>query len=380
MRIAINCAFFLPKGGGIKEYIDNLVKNLSKIDKENEYILYVHRDQIEYARKNLPSGLRIKEIPFDSKNKLDRIKRSLFEQKFWLKEEKKENFDIFHSPFFHSPRLKNARLLLTVHDLRLYRFPKTYEFMRYQFLKRKVRKSIRQADYIISISEFTKQEIVDLCGVRPEKIIAIPEAINRERFAVKEQGEPADLPEGLKGKRFLLAVGHMEPRKNYLRLIEAFEKIKSENGLSDVQLVIVGKKDHSFKETLEKIDSTQGVHYLNFVSHELLVWLYKNASLFVFPSYYEGFGFPPLEAASLGTASAVSNLSSIPEVCGDAAFYFDPFDVQNISSVIASALQNPKEIESMKEKMVERLDSFSWERNAMQTLEVYKKLFDKNPV
>lgn len=376
-KVAINCAFFQPRGGGVKEYIHNLVSNLVTLADRPEIVVYVLRDQLDYARKELPAGIKIKVIPFDSGSKLNRIKRSLFERKFWLKEEKDEGFDIFHSPFFHAPRLRKAKVLLTVHDLRLYRFPETYEFFRYQFLKRKVRDSIKRADHIISISDFTADEIKELCGVGKEKVTVIHEAINPERFSIRENYVPEDTPKELLGKPYLLSVGHMEPRKNYDRLIEAFKIIKKKPEFKDLKLVIVGKKDHSFKKTLQLIEDTPDVMYLNFVTGDLLMWLYKNARLFVFPSYYEGFGFPPLEAASLGTSSAVSNVSSIPEVCGEAAFYFDSFSIEDMTKVIDEAISNEGLLEEMEKKAKNRLEVFSWRRNAEETLKVYQSLAGK---
>lgn len=374
MKIAINGAFYEPKGGGIKEYIDNLARNLAILPSQHEFIIYVLQDQMEYARKNLPSGLKIKPIPYNSGSRFNRIKRSLLEKSFWLKEEKEEKFDIFHSPFFHAPELKNAKVLLTVHDLRLYRFPDTYEFFRYQFLKRKVRNSIKRADHIISISDFTKREMVDLCGVSPDKVTVIHEAINPERFTAKDLEEPDDIPEILKVRPFILSVGHMEPRKNYDRLIDAFEILKKTPELKHLQLAIVGKKDHSFKETLQKIENTADVHYLNFVSGNSLLWLYNNAKVFVFPSYYEGFGFPPLEAAALGTVSAVSNVSSIPEVCGDSVLYFNPYDEKDMAKTIGTLLTDSEIYEEKKGKLPVALGRFSWKKNVEETLKVYDRL------
>lgn len=371
MKIAINCVFFQPKGGGIKEYIDNLVNNLAKLDSENEYVLYVLKDQLDYAKKNLPSKFKIKTLPFVSGSKFNRIKRSLFEKKFWLNEEKIEKFDLFHSPFFHAPKLKNTKLLLTVHDLRLYRFPETYEFFRYQYLKRRVKESIKKADHIISISNFTKQEIIELCGIDPEKITVIHEAINPSKFNASNITEPDDVPEVIKQYPYILSVGHMEPRKNYDRLIHAYLKLKENPALKDLQLVIVGKKDHSFKSTLNKIKDTPGIHYLDFVDGNTLLWLYQQAQLFVFPSYYEGFGFPPLEAAILGTISAVSNVSSIPEICGDTELYFDPYDVDGMVKTMTKALTDKTTMEKETHRLKDAVDRFSWEKNARETINVY---------
>lgn len=375
MKIAINCIFCQPKGGGIKEYIVNLTNHIALCDQDNTYILYVLEDQLEFAKKLLPQRFQIKVVPFKS-DFLSVVKRSLFSQRFWTKEEKTERFDIFHSPFFHAPKMKKAKLILTVHDLRLYRYPQTYNPLRYMFLKRAVKDAISRADHIISISEFTKQEMVELCGVSPEKITVIYEAVNRNAFSEKQLENyvlPKEYTELGQG-RILFSLGHIEPRKNYPRLIEAFKKLKEKEENQDLKLVIAGKKYVDYINTIRLMEETPDVVYLDFIPRELLLWLYKNATLFVFPSTYEGFGFPPLEAASMGTISAVSNVSSIPEVCGDCAFYFNPYDIDNMAATIDDALNNAEERQK-KEKLLEtQLNKTSWEQNAADTIKLYQTI------
>ncbi|NLV52726.1 MAG: glycosyltransferase family 4 protein [Bacteroidales bacterium] len=377
MKIAINCIFCQPRGGGIKEYIYNIVNALSRIDHENQYILYVLKDCMDYARQMLPDvpNMRIKPIPYDS-SKLSVIKRSLFSQLFWSTEEKVEQFDIFHSPFFHSPHFQHAKVLITVHDLRFCRYPSTYTLLRYLFLREAVKRSIKHADSIISISSFTKKEIVDVYGIEDRKVQVVHEAINREDFSLEKikNYQVEEQAQSLVNTRFILSVGHIEPRKNYERLLQAFSQLKKRPETSDVKLVIVGKKGHHYKNVLAQMENTPDVHYMNFVSRELLLWLYKNASLFAFPSFYEGFGFPPLEAACFGTISAVANISSIPEICGDSALYFDPFSVEDMESALYRCLCDGGLIAKLKQSLIPNLDRFSWDRNARQTLETYQSL------
>ena len=372
MKIAINCIFCQPKGGGIKEYIVNLTNHLAMVDKCNTYILYILEDQLDFAKSLLPQRFRIKTLPYNS-DFLSVVRRSLFSQRFWTEEEKKEQFDIFHSPFFHAPKMKHAKLVVTVHDLRLYRYPKTYNPLRYLFLKHAVKETIRRADRIISISDFTKQEMVQLCGANPDKITVIHEAVNRQAFSadwLKGYELPKEYAE-LASCRFLFSLGHIEPRKNYPRLIEAFKKLKEKAENVDLKLIIAGKKYVDYKDTVKLMEETPDVVYLDFIPRELLLWLYKNAQLFVFPSTYEGFGFPPLEAASLGTISAVSNVSSIPEVCGDCAFYFSPTDTDEMASVMDCALENAAQRMEKRRLLEPQLNNFSWEKNAIETISVY---------
>lgn len=373
MKIAINCQFWLLHGGGgIKEYIANLVNYLEKVDHENEYVLYVLEDQFENAKTKLPARFKLKAIPY-RRNPVSRIMRSLFAQRFWSREEQVEQFDVFHSPFFHAPKMKKARVVMTVHDLRLYRYPETYPWLRYQFLKNTVKESVKRVDKIIAISQFTKDEMVATCGVNPDKVTVIHEAINRSFFnpdAIKDYELPREYSY-LKDSRFIFCLSQIEPRKNHARLIEAFKTLKAMGGFDDVKLVLAGRQLLDAAPVMKLIAETPDVVYMDYVPTEVMLWLYKNASLFVYPSYYEGFGFPPLEAASLGTVSAVGNVSSVPEVCGDAAFYFDPYDVDDMSRTIANALKDNVAREEKRARLEGQLGKFSWENNARETLKLY---------
>ena len=376
MKIAINCAFYQPRSGGIAEYILNLVSNMALLDKTDEFILYVLEDMKEFAIRNFPQGFRIKTIPFKSSG-IHRISRSLFEQGFWRKEEETERFDLFHSPFFHAPHFKRAKVLMTVHDLRFYRFPYTYSFPRYVYLRFAVKKSCLRADHIVTISQFTKDELMYAYGLSDDRITVVHEAINKERFSPLS-GDSFVLPERyrfLKDCPYILSVGHLEPRKNYIRLIDAFDILKKKSGKPDLKLLIVGKKGHHYDNIIRKVNGNADVIYLDFVEHDFLRWLYGNASLFAFPSYYEGFGFPTLEAGCYGVVSAVSKISSMPEVCGDAVYYFDPYDVENMAEVMLTALTDPVGRSEKKERMAKQIDGFSWTKNASPTIDLYKRIY-----
>lgn len=375
MKIAINCSFLQPRGGGIAEYIYNLVNHLAQIDTVNEYLLYVLADQEAYCRSKLPNNIRIKPMPYGT-GFWSVIKRSALSRQYWLQEEETEKFDLFHSPFFHAPKFRKAKVLLTVHDLRLYRYPSTYTLPRFLYLYSAVRNSIRRANSIITISQFTKDEILATCSTDAKKIHVVHEAINREDFTTEKIGNAQTTPEAqqLNGKHFILSVGHIEPRKNYERLILAFQELKKQPNTKNLKLVIVGKKAHGYKKVMALIDNNPDVIYMNFISRELLLWLYKNADLFVFPSYYEGFGFPPLEAACFDTISACSNVSCIPEICGDAAIYFNPYSIDEMAEALRKGLFDQKTIQRQHQNIQQNLNRFSWKKNAEETLRIYNQI------
>lgn len=150
----------------------------------------------------------------------------------------------------------------------------------------------------------------------------------------------------------------------------AFNKIENK----EIKLIIVGKKNHGYKNVIKLIEKSDNIYYLDYIESELLLWLYKNAKLFVFPSFYEGFGFPPLEAAALGTVSVVSNVSSMPEICSDSSFYFDPFNVNEIIEVLNDLLKSEDKIYEKNKILKNNLNRYSWKRNAEETLRLYNSV------
>jgi len=368
MKIAINCIYY-EAGGGIKEYIHNLVKELVNLDNDFEYVFYVTKT-VESTFAALTNGKgKIKIFPFESSKK---IKRALFQKYFWEKEEKQEKFDIFHSAFFHSPKFKSAKVILTVHDLRFLNFPKSYEFKRYIYLKYAVKKSIKNADKIITISNFTKDEVIKFYKTNESKIKVIHEAVDPDSFALQSNTNQRTIKGNLiNSSRFLLAVGHLEPRKNYIRLIEAFSLL-SQSNKDQYKLVIVGKKNYDYDNILSTIDKAlDDVIYLDFISRDDLVWLYANCKIHIFPSYYEGFGFPSLEAGLFGKPTIGANQSSIAEISGNGGLYFNPFSVQDIRDKIENVLLNESLYLELSANAELNTKKFSWKRNASETCEIY---------
>ncbi len=368
MKVAINCIYYTAKGGGITEYIKNLLREIALINVEHEFILYVIPQSAEDIRTLTQGKAKIKIFPYDPHKK---IYRALLQNRFWKKEESIEKFDIFHSPFFHAPQLKSAKIILTVHDLRFLRYPKSYTLMRYIYLNYSVQNSVKRADLIISISNFTKSEIIDAYHYEPSKIKVIHEAVNEVDFSLSKNASNLYINQNnIKSQKFILAVGHLEPRKNYINLIKAYQCLPDDIR-QKYRLIIVGKRNHDYKNILQLITQTNNVLYLDFVSREELVWLYANCKIHCFPSYYEGFGFPSLEAGIFSKLTAGANCSSIPEITGDGGIYFDPFSINEITETIKQVLTDEKLQTELAKNSRKNIERFSWRENAIKTLKVY---------
>jgi glycosyltransferase involved in cell wall biosynthesis len=373
MKIAINCIYFTPKGGGITEYIYNLIKELLKLNSNHNFIIYITKDVEKSMLSITEDKAKLKVFPYSENQK---YRRALFQHAFWKSEEEKEKLHIFHSPFFHAPKFKRAKTILTVHDLRFLNYPGSYKLTRLIYLKYAVKKSVRQANQIISISQFTKQELLNNYPVDQSKIKVIHEAVNHEGFKLTDNPDILTIKNArLNKNHFFLSVGHLEPRKNYINLIRAYRALPI-SIRKEYPLIIVGKKNHDYKKVLEAINTTKGVIYLEFISRKELIWLFANCKLHIFPSIYEGFGFPTLEAGLFGKPTIGANQSSIPEVAGNGALYFNPFSIDDIKKCIIKILSDSSLYNQISKNAELNIKRFSWKENALKTLDLYQS-FEK---
>src|SRR5579872_1137810 len=241
-----------------------------------------------------------------------------------------------------------------------------------QYLHRTVPRSIRRAQAVISPSEYTKQSIVSLYGTAPEKIRVIPEGVGA---CFVPHAQPADAERlsrlGLQ-RPFLLSPGTLEPRKNLERLLEAFASVRSKHG--DLLLVLAGGRgwlDDGIFAKHGQLGLGDSVRFLGHVDDSTLSALYRHGLATVYPSLLEGFGLPPLEALACGSPLVASGNSSIPEVCGDAAVYVDPWDVEDMSTSIATVVEDEALRASLREQGPRRASTFTWNRTAQTTLQLY---------
>lgn len=375
MRIGIDCRTILDpqkKGAGVEHYNYFLVKNLLAIDQKNEYILFfdsAFKETKEFERKNV----KIKYFPFSQyKNFLPFAYSHLLLSAFL----NREKLDLFHSPTATAPLAYSGNIVVTVHDLAIYHnkdwFPGNQAFS----VKIAVPQTLKKAKKIIAVSESTKWDIINIFKISPEKIKVVYEGV--EKVAINDD-ETRKIKEKFNlEKDFIFFVGTFEPRKNIINLIKAFLRLTQNKELKGkINLVLAGKKGWKYKEIFEILkakEAKENIKYLDYIDVKEKFILLKEAKVFVFPSFYEGFGVPVLEAMSLGTPVITSKNSSLTEVGGKAVIYIDPHNIEEIAESINKVLQDEELRQKMKEEGLIQIKKFSWEKCARETLEIYKSV------
>jgi len=391
MKIAIDCRWITTDTGGIRNYTLNLVKNLLTVDKENEYFLIYDKEEtkeviLEYIEQRRDCFVRLRRTRNDKLNFIN-VKYGPFSFKsqillaFVLNNRK---IDILHSTNFMIPIFFNRyKIIITVHDLIPYLFPqwcyRSKKAKVYPVYKKITEIILNKVDSIISDSQNTKKDIEKVFPECASKVDVVYLGVETEKFRkvdslelVKALKKKLNLPE--KGK-ILLYVGRQDPSKNLIGIIKAFNIVQSKN--KDINLVIAGKKDTRYKEPyelVEKLNLNNSVFFTGLLSNEDLVLLFNAADIFVFLSFYEGFGLPPLEAMACGLPVIVANTSSLPEVVGDAAIKVDPGNIEEIAWNIIELLGNSQLQETLRKKGFEQVRKFSWEKAAEETLKIYGKI------
>jgi glycosyltransferase involved in cell wall biosynthesis len=286
-----------------------------------------------------------------------------------------DSFELYFQPnFIPSKNIKARKIICTVHDFSFRLQPDWHPKERLEYFKDNF-DLIKKADYIITGSNFTKQEIIDYMQIPQDKISVIYHGVNHELYKPYPQDElqetkaKFDLP-----KKFLLFVGSIEPRKNLLSLLMAYSLLSREEK-DDLPLILVGFKGWENKEIMQEIEKNQEyIRYLGYITDTELAHIYNLATIFIYPSLYEGFGLPPLEAMACGTPVIVSNVASLPEVCGDAALYIEPMDLQDIKDKILTLLGDEKLREELSKKSKAQAALFSWESSALEHFSVFEKI------
>jgi glycosyltransferase involved in cell wall biosynthesis len=359
---------------GIWVYLSSLIRWLQRIDRENDYHLIVHREHDGCFQLENPRFAQwLTRVPIEN-HLVGEPWRNIY-LPYRLR---RMGVDLFHDPGYFVPVLRGgARRVVTFHDMVPFVHKETNSRKYFWYMRNVIRLAARMADHIIAVSEHTKRDIIDTLGTDPERITVIHSAA-RAVFRVLPRSDSlqAVLERHKIRQPYILNVGTIEPRKNIPRLLEAYHRLRRRHRIPH-QLVIAGALGWLYKpvfETLEKLDFGDDVRLTGFVSNEELNVLYNLADIFVFPSLYEGFGLPLLEALSCGAAVAASRTSCIPEILGTAAVYFEPTEIDSICEALLRLIEDGALRAQLKERAPVQAAKFTWEETARQTLAVYTRV------
>jgi glycosyltransferase involved in cell wall biosynthesis len=372
MRICIDASPAVHHRAGLGRYTQELMAALLDIDSENEYIAFYNRPseaQVDPPLDRLPhltTDLRTK--PWRMSALLAHFARTSQDRLF-------PEVDLFHGTDHLLPRLTRLKSVFTLHDLVFCFYPQTHKPLNRWFLTLMMPRFLRAADAVIAVSESTKRDAIQTYGIDEAKITVIYEGVSsRFRRASPEAIAAVRHKYGLPDQ-FFLSLGTIEPRKNLTSLLEAYHALRNEG--SSLGLVIAGKKGwlySGFFNRMRELGLERDVLFPGFVPDQDLPALYSAADLFVFPSLYEGFGLPVLEALACGTPVVASNASSLPEVAGEAALLVDPSSVEALVTAVKAVVGNRRLREDLHERGPKQAARFNWQTAARETLAVYTSL------
>lgn len=374
MRIGIDARFLGPEGTGIGRYVEKLLSNLEEIDKENEYFVFLRKSNFPlYNPKNKNF----------TKVTIDAHWYSLKEQVIFPAALNKLKLDLVHFPHFNIPLLYNGKFLVTIHDLTKTKFAReasSNKALPIYWSKQKIynftiNQALNRAEKILVPSEFVKMEISRLNKIDPKKIEVTYESAEDffDKKFLPSEGKIKEIYHKFAIKEpFILYVGNNYPYKNVEVIIEALAKIDS-----NIKFVCISPRNSFLEKQIQRSDKL-GVkeRFINtgFLVDQELKILFSKALCFVFPSFSEGFGLPGLEAMASGCPVLAAKSSSLPEVYGEAAIYFDPKSATNLAKEITNLAKNKKISDKMREKGLIQAQKYSWRQMAEQTLGIYEQV------
>ncbi len=371
MRIGINGRFLVAKRTGVQRAAFNLLNSLINSDSENEYIIFTGRTRAGLEEWNQPNVTIVE----SHLRKVESFRNHIWEQFTLPRLAKKYKVDILHSPANIAPLIYRGKSIINLHDLCFVVNPQWYSFSfrtLYNFI---IPRLARRATRVITNSNNSRNDLLQFFNLPAEKVSLVYWAVD-DKFL--EQKVVAPTPSDALGLHddYILYVGSLEPRKNIGSLVEAFEQLRRENPALKTKLILIGGESPLFAEVRLRLrDFKEDVIFKGFVDDSQLRNFYRHAKVVAYPSLYEGFGLPPLEAMASGVPVVTSYTSSIPEVVADAAITVDPRDSNALSQALKEVLCNEKLREVMIKKGYEQVKKFNWLRVARSVLLIYNEVY-----
>ncbi|MCS6803238.1 MAG: glycosyltransferase family 1 protein [Chloroflexota bacterium] len=372
MRITIDLSAAVRRHGGLGRYAHELTAALVALDRGDDYQAFLHSAGRDLRPDPPLDRLPVRRIPLDAKPWRMSVLLASFAH--LPLDAAIGPTTIFHGTDHLLPPTRRIRTVFTVHDLIFRFYPEHHLPLNRWYLTLMMPRFLRAADALIAVSEQTKRDVVALYGVPAERIHVIYEGVASRFQPVDDPAQRAALRQRLGlPERFLLYLGTIEPRKNLIALLDAYQSLVAAGETAD--LVIAGRRGWLFEPVfahVRRLGLERRVHFLGWVEDADTPTLLSAARAFVFPSLYEGFGLPPLEAMACGTPVVASNTSSLPEVVGDAGLLVPPTDRAALAAALRRVLADDPLVTALREKGLRRARRFRWEKTALETLAVYR--------
>lgn len=372
MKIGINALYLIPgRVGGSEIYLRRLISALSRVDGENEYIVFTNRENS--GTFEMGPNFREHHCPVRA---LIRPHRIAWEQLVLPYRVREHRLDVLHSPGFVAPFYCPCPSVVTILDLIYMEFPETFPVLARFWMHFLVKHSARRASALITLSGYSRDEILWALDVPSSKVevVYMGGGEKRGREISREEAEPVLKKYGI-SRRYILTVAAAHPHKNLLRLIQAYYQLrKSDPGN---QLVVVGvmhgRHFSRLSDQVRRLDLEDSVVFTGWVPEEEKEIIYSRARMVAFPSLLEGFGLPILEAMRLGLPVACSDVPSLKEVAGEAAYFFNPYSIEEISRALSACLDDEELRKKLFEKGLVQSSRFTWEKTARDTLRMYER-------
>lgn len=371
MRIGIDARFYGSVGKGLGRYTQKLIEYLEKIDNKNDYYIFLREenfDEYQPKKKNFHKVL----ADYQWYSFSEQISMPILLKKY--------NLNLVHFPHFNVPLFYRKKFVITIHDLILIHFPTVrgttlnpiFYWLKFMAYKIVIGSAIKRANKVIAVSNFTKKDILKHYKISEKKIAVTYEACSRlpANYSPKE-GDRILEKYGII-KPYLLYVGNAYPHKNLEKLVLAFARITRKN--PELHLTLVGNEDYFYKRLKKFVwdKKIRNIIFSGYVSDEDLDEIYRNAEIYVFPSLYEGFGLPPLEAMAKGIPVAASGHECVREVLDSAAYYFDGLEIEGMASAIIKIAADKNLRKTLVANGYEQIKKYDWKKTAEQTVEIYQ--------
>lgn len=367
LRVAIDARMIKPGSmHGIARYVYELIRGLAMRDTGLEYFILVNRDS-PLKSESWPSHIHLEQvnsawISFREQVEIPQIL-------------KRRSVDLFHAPSFVAPLMVPCKMIMTIHDLNHLVLPQFYTPLHQLYYRVFVKSCIARSTYILTVSQFSKKEIIRTLGLDTEKVFVTYNGVSQAYKPVTDQNELAyvreiyELPE-----EFILCVSNNKPHKNVHQLVRAYCQAKIET-----PLVLATPVDRALLRLADSFGKKHLIYFSKFIAEDHLPAVYSLTRLFVYPSTYEGFGLPPLEALCCGAPVVVARSSSLPEVVGDNAIFANPYDHLDIAKALERGITNPITSHESSDTIAAHRSKFSWDRMTEQTLQLYKSCLGVGP-